>query len=292
MKLTALLVLLIALALTLAVAPTPADAQTWWSRRRDSLLKVLAHEREDTDKVWTLERLAEEYGDTPLKDSTLYFINRFGQLSQKLNYPNGMASCLSMKAWFYAYKRFDTDTGIALDLQALQLAKNSHLTRMVGQIYNNTAAIYNERKEDHATALDYYLKGLAIFEQLRDSSLMAMAYGNIGSLYSALKEYQKSYAYSLEGVMIYRSLNKVNWARSGMLGISSALIALKKYDTALIVLKDAKRIADQLNDLDYHEMILVDMITIYTKTRQLPLLRQAAAAGRHRPVDDLQAHGH
>jgi two-component system, NarL family, sensor kinase len=272
MKPASLLFLIIAL----AVAPSAIDAQTWWAQRRDSLLKVLAHARADTDKVWTLERMAEVYGDTPLKDSTLYYINSFGQLSQKLNYPKGMAGCLSMKAWFYAYKRFDTDTGIALDLQALQLAKKANLTRMVGQIYNNTAAIYNERKEDHTTALDYYLKGLAIFEQLRDSSLMAMAYGNIGTLYSALKEYEKSYTYSLEGVMIYRSLNKVNWARSGMLGISSALIALKRYDTALIVLKDAKRIADQLNDLDYHEMILVDMITIYIKTLQLPLLRQTA----------------
>src|ERR1035437_3842374 len=108
MKLPALLVLL-AFALT-AIFHTAADAQTWWSQRRDSLSKVLAHAREDTDKVWTLERMAEVYGDTPLKDSTLYYINSFGQLSQKLNYPSGMAGCLSMKAWFYAYKRFQTDT--------------------------------------------------------------------------------------------------------------------------------------------------------------------------------------
>jgi two-component system, NarL family, sensor kinase len=274
MKLPVPLVLLIALALTFA--HTHADAQTWWSHRRDSLLKVLAHASEDTNKVWTLERMAEIYLDTEHKDSTLYYINSFGQLSQKLNYPSGTVSCLTIKAWFYAYKRFLTDTGISLDLQALQLAKNSHMTKMVGQIYNNTAAIYNERKEDHATALDYYLKGLAIFEQLKDSSLMGMAYGNIGDLYSGMKEYEKAYTYSRQGVLIYRSLNKSNSTRSGMLGLSSSLIGLKRYDTALIVLKDAKRIADQLNDLDYHEVILMDMITIYTKTRQLPLLRQAA----------------
>lgn len=248
--------------------------QTEWSQKRDSLLQALSRSKEDTGRVQILINLGIQYLENQ-PDSTAWYAEAFGQLSKKLNYTPGIINSLSMRAAVMSIQD-KIDEGLSLDLQAMQLARKANLKRNLANVYNNIAIIYEERKEDHSTSLDYYLKALDLYTGLNDSSRMAMAYSNIGQVYNSLKEYMKGYRYSLQGILLYRSLHRIAGIRSGMLALSSSLMALKRYDSALIILHESKALSDELNDKNYAQSILNRLIIIYTATGRLPLLKSSA----------------
>jgi two-component system, NarL family, sensor kinase len=256
------------------LAPTPGLGQADWAHKRDSLLNVLARSKEDTNRVWTLEVLSEVYMRRPA-DSTLYYADTMGRLAKSLNFPPGIVSSTMIKGWFFAYRKLKADTAIAFDLEAIRLAKQANLTKMLGRAYNNTANIYKERKEDYSDALDYYLKALDIVKQLRDTFDVGLILCNIGLAYGSLKENQKGYEYSLQGIKIYRSI-RLEPNETSVLGLSSSLIGLKRYDTALVILAEARVRADRLNDANFLQQVLQRQIEIYTKTRELEPLKRSA----------------
>lgn len=250
--------------------------QTLWIQQRDSLLKALSISKEDTNRILILKNLGVQYLDNQL-DSAAYYANAFGELSKRLNFTWGIITSLSMRAYVLE-NQFPSkeDEALTLDLEAIQLAKKANLKKGLANVYNNTAIIYEEIKGDHASSLDYYLKALDVYMQIKDSSDMAMCYSNIGEVYNSLKEYKKGYKYSLEGVLLYRSLHEAAIIRSGILALSTSLIYLKRYDTALAVLADAKSLAYNMNDKNYEQAILIKLITIHTKTSSLPELKKSA----------------
>jgi two-component system NarL family sensor kinase len=258
----------------LGQAPGITQADPDWTHKRDSLLKALSHTKEDTTRVWTLEALSEAYMHWQ-SDSILFYVDTMGRLAKKLNYPAGMVSCATIKAWFFAFRKLKADTGIAFDLEAIRLAAQANLKKMLGRAYNNTANIYKERKEDYSDALDYYLKALDIVQQLRDTGDEAMILCNIGLAYGSLKENQKGYEYTLQGIRVYRSIH-LEPNETSVLGLSSSLIGLKRYDTALVILAEARARSDRLNDANFLQQVLQRQIEIYTKTRQLEPLKIAA----------------
>ena len=253
---------------------TPVFAQPGWTHQRDSLLNALAHSKEDTNRVWTLERLGVHYANTHF-DSTYYYANAYYQLSQKINFPTGIVSGLSMKAWYLSNQLNSRDSAISLDLEAIRITRQANIKKMLGNVYNNVANLYSEKKEDYVSAVDYYLKALNIYEQIRDTGLSAMAYCNIGVTYNSLKEYQKSYFYCLRGLTTFRSM-KLDPNRSAFLALADALAGMERYDTALLVLSEGKIMAEKTNDPDYRQGILMRQIHIYTVTKRMPLLKKAS----------------
>jgi two-component system, NarL family, sensor kinase len=253
---------------------TPAFAQPGWTHKRDSLVNALAHSKEDTNRVWTLERLGVHYANNNF-DSTYYYANAYYQLSQKLKFPTGIVSGLSMRAWYLSNHLNSRDSAIALDLEAIRIGKQANLKKMLGNVYNNVASIYGEKKEDFTSAVAFYLKALNIYEQMRDTGLSAMASSNIGVTYISLKEYKKSYFYCLQAITTFRSMN-LDPSRPAFLALADALAGMERYDTALSVLSEGKIIAEKTDDPDYTQGILMRQIHIYTVTKRLPLLKKAS----------------
>ena len=217
-----------------------ANGQRSWEGRRDSLLSVLSQEKKDTAKVWTMMYLGVLYLDNH-PDSADYYAKAMCKLSEKNYLPGGMANGLSMQAYILASKN-RTGEAIAMDLEAVGIAKKANLKKDLANICNNTAILYNG-VGDQSASLEYYLKAAAIYEELKDSSSMSFIYGNIAGVYNDLKEYNNGYIYSLKGISLCRRLHSTHGLGSGMVNLSSSLINLKRYDTALVVLYENKELA-------------------------------------------------
>jgi len=115
-------------------------SQNSFQKKRDSLLYVLLKSKEDTNKIKTMIELGIVYIDNNL-DSTEYFARSFGALSNQLHYPSGQANSLSMQAYVLS-SRNKQDEAIALDLEAIEFLKNANLPKVLANVYNNTAIIY------------------------------------------------------------------------------------------------------------------------------------------------------
>ena len=230
------------LILIIATTGMNASGQPSWESRRDSLLGALSKEKGDTAKVWTMLRLGILYLDNH-PDSADYYAKALCKLSEKIHVPGGLANGLSMQAYILASKN-KPEEAIAMDLQAIAIAKKANLKKDLANVCNNTAIQYNEIG-DQSASLDYYLKAAAIYEELKDSSSMSFIYGNIAGVYNDLKEYNNGYVYALKGISLCRRLHTMHGLGSGMVNLSSSLINLKRFDTALVVLYENKELARQ-----------------------------------------------
>jgi two-component system, NarL family, sensor kinase len=247
------------LVIAIAIATLNAFGQNSWTKGRDSLLKILPGMKEDSPKVWILLKLGVLYLNNQ-PDSAAYYARAVERLSGKINLPAGLANGLSMQAAILAGQN-RKDEAIAMDLHAVEFAKKSPL-KVLANVYNNVAIIYNS-KGDRSEGLDFYLKAVAIFEQLQDSSSMAFIYGNIAGVYNALGEYRRGYFFSLKGVSLCRLLGQEHGLGSGLINLSNSLINLKRYDTALIVLDQTKTLTKNANDVDEEISVLANIDYAY-----------------------------
>jgi two-component system NarL family sensor kinase len=227
--------------------------QTPWTKNRDSLLLELSRDKEDTTKVWTMIRLGNLYLNNR-KDSTDYYAKAFGELSKKLDYATGKGYSLSMQA-FVLSDQSKLDEAIAMDLQAIEILKTTPRIKSLASVYNNTALIYGE-KNDESSSIEYFLKAEALYEQLNDSTDMAMIYGNLGSAYILLRENDNAYTSSLKGILLCRSLHTDYSLGATMLNLGSALVNLQRFDTAIVVLNQAEEVLRIANGKWPNPMIL------------------------------------
>jgi signal transduction histidine kinase len=236
----------------LTAATCNVFGQSPWPKQRDSLLNLLSKPKEDSVTADVLLWLGAGYmGIIP--DSVLYYAKELGKLSTRIHYYAGMANSLSLQA-FAAHNK---DEAIALDLKAAAIATQPYNQKVLAYIYNNTATIYHDKGE-FLLSLDFYLKASAIFERINDSSALALIYCNIGEDYDELKQHRNSYIYSLKGIKLCRRLHKTPWG-AGMLNLSASLIAQHRYDTALVVLHEAKEIGKNLGQIGYEVGILTNI---------------------------------
>ena len=265
---------IIFLILFIIIAAFPFVGKAQPSNYSDSLRHVLSVEPEDTNKVWTLRDLAVFYLDHGQPDSAIWYAKFFNKLSEKLRVPNGIALSLSLQAAALSDLN-KPDEAISLDLQAIGVAQKANSLKPLANIYNNTAIIYNG-KGDYTHSLDYYMKALATFEALADTPSMAFANSNIAEVYVGLKEFKSACEYALRGVALCRSHKLTKGLGPGLLNLSSALINLRRYDTALVALKDDLAVALRANDRAEEISVLADMDYAYVGLGEFDLIKPNA----------------
>jgi two-component system, NarL family, sensor kinase len=261
------------LIIVVAATVLNANGQRSWESRRDSLLTVLSQEKKDTDKVWTMLNLGVLYLDNH-PDSADYYAKALCKLSEKNHVPGGLANGLSMQAYILSSNN-KPEEAIAMDLEAIGIAKKANLQKNLANICNNTAILYNG-VGDQSASLDYYLKAAAIYEELKDSSSMSFIYGNIAGVYNDLKEYKNGYLYALKGISLCRRLNTTHGLGSGMVNLSSSLINLKRYDTALVVLYQNKELARKEKNKYQQVDVMANMDYAYAGLGKFNLIKANA----------------
>jgi tetratricopeptide (TPR) repeat protein/serine phosphatase RsbU (regulator of sigma subunit) len=188
----------------------------------DSLRKILKAEKEDTNKVNTLNFISYTFWKNGQYDSAMTFACLGQGIAQKLEFKNGVATaCVNMGLIYHAQGNFlkalEFDS-IALDLErkmgnkksaasiigsigivyddqgnypkalqsyfgALKIDQESGEKYDIGRNYCNIGLVYEEQG-NYQAALDYDFKALAINKALQDNNGIAGGLGNIGNLYA------------------------------------------------------------------------------------------------------------
>jgi two-component system, NarL family, sensor kinase len=250
-----------------------SSGQELWMNRRDSMLRSLSREADDSNKAWTMRDIGVIYLNHDMPDSAVRYARLYGALSEKLHLWNGVALALSMQAYILADEN-KFDEGLAMDLSAIPYAQKSGPTRALANIYNNTAIIYNA-KGDFTEALDFYFKALTGYEALKDTALMALGDGNIAEVYNQIKDYKSAYNYSLKGISFARQIG-LPVRTSAFINLSDALINTGRYDTALIVLQEDSTICEKENYRSSEVSVLINMNYVYVGLGRYDLIKPNA----------------
>lgn len=163
---------------------------------------------------------------------------------EKANSKIYQAQMLEVLGDLYQIKE-DFDTSIDLLKCSLSIYDSIGFKHTQG-VYNLLGYVYFFKGYNYK-ALDYLLTAIKIAEKQGDKSpQLATIYYRLGSVYMNLKQYEKTISVSKAALLVAKSSNDSYADREINLQIVDALIEIKSYKRALIVLKKIKISKDDI----------------------------------------------
>lgn len=150
----------------------------------DSLLQVLKQEKEDTNKVKTLEELGWELYATGDYNKSIMYGAQSKTLAEKLNYPKGVSNAYNIIGNSY-YNLGNYPLAVEGYFKALSIQEKTGDKRGISNSYNNLGNIYDSQ-EKYNEALKYHLKALKLRKEINAKDLIAGSYHNLGLVYTNL----------------------------------------------------------------------------------------------------------
>lgn len=228
----------------LILAPEHVTAQEYYDR--DSLWQEFKKAKPDTNKVWLLIKLGQQY-ETNDPDSALRLYESALKLSDELNYMRGRISYYTNATYTYNLRGM-YDTALALNLKSVELAKAFGDPERLAACLGNVAASYTMRDQNEK-AIEIYLQIIPLFEKLPRSTNQAVIYENLNVLYNKIGQYQKARQYGLRSLNIFREIKNEYGIARALNNIAITLVKLGEFSQALASLKEAEIIAKRTNYL-------------------------------------------
>jgi len=215
----------------------------------DSLNQVVSSTNQDTNTVNALIELSGQYRSSS-PDSAIIFGNQAKSLAEKLNFQKGVG--YSLKAIGLVYNiQGNYVEALRVWKQALQVFEENKIEVGAANMLNNIGVIYYN-KSDETNALDYYLKSLKVSEDIKDTFRIATALMNLGGVYSNKPStYEKALSYHQQAYSLSKAINNQELIGGSSANIGELFMSMKKLDSSLIYLMQAKSIYEGSSDLPY-----------------------------------------
>ena len=260
-----------------------SNAQT----EKDSLLRLIGAARQDTNKVLLLISLGQliESGD-PEQAKTFYYESK--KLSEKLGYTMGVLKYYAnYGAALNSQSKYDS--GLILSKEALLLALKFGNKDRLARCFNNLGASYLYL-EDYENAIDNFLQGAAIIEDLKLTDQLDIVYSNIATLYVYTKLYSQSEKYHKKAVESARALQIPLRLATALHNYGGFLTSTHSYDSARVILFAAWDLVKN-TDYDFDKCnILLNISNLFLHLgdyRQLDEYAKKAAAYSMKVGDSL-----
>lgn len=195
----------------------------------DSLLQVLARTKPDTAKVRLYDELCRKYGDSDLEKSAHY--GRLGlALARQLQDQRGTASVLNNLA--YALQLIGhTDTALLYLHEAQGIAQTIQDSELQLSIANSFG-IAHWSQSDHLRALNAFMEVKKLAEQAKNEGYQAIAYSNIGLIYSELGEISTSNEWMFRSLSLSEKKGDKISAANDYLNLAANYHELRQYSLA------------------------------------------------------------
>lgn len=230
------------------------------TREIDSILNILAGQKEDSGKVRSLNNLSEAYRKAYVNDKAMDYAHAAMDLSEQLSYKKGkgMSHNAIGKAYFnlhnYSESLKNCFAALKIFEEIKDKEKSAHTYHLIGNIY------YMEPND--AEAINYFFKALKLFEELNDLKLAHTVLGMIGNTYYYQEKYSdagKAYRQALEiskrigdkSLIAHsvKGIGIISWIEGNhLLDAGDTANSIKKYNDAFEKIDTAVKYFEGLKD--------------------------------------------
>ena len=173
----------------------------------DSLLKELAQQKDDTNKVKVLDALSDGYSSINHDKGTKYAQQEL-ELATKLEWKTGIADAYYCIGLNY-HDKSDFSQKIEYYSKSLKIFEETGNKMSISAVANDIGVIYY-RRGDYPKTLEYWFKALKIDEEIGNKNIVASVIGNIGNVYNAQGDYPKALEYYFKALKIDEEIgNKI-----------------------------------------------------------------------------------
>ncbi len=229
-------------------------------KKLDSLLSLLSKTGQDSNRVLILLEIRKIHGKSaPLQ---AFEVGKEAlELSQKLNYTNGLAGAYAAIGSFY---RQQGDYAKATEYQIYALQEYEKLNRYTGisSASNNLGVLYY-RQGNWKEALKYYRKSLFLAQKYKESVDEATYLLNIGEVHQELQNYDSAIYYEVKTIKISQKLDIQDNIAYALGIIGQVSMAQKRYAEALNYEQQALLIFEKLDDKDAIAEYQADIANLY-----------------------------
>lgn len=189
------------------------------NRKIDSLKNLLRTQKEDTNKVNTLNGLCKRLWRIGLCDSALLYADKAENLAEKLNYKEGTGDACNNLGIIYSIQG-NYPNAMKYYHRTMDICQELGNKNQTAIILGNIGNVYFE-EGDYSSAMEYQFKALSIHDRTGNKKGSAINYGSIGNIYEHQKNYPKALEYDSKALSIYTEIgNKYGEAANlGNIGI-------------------------------------------------------------------------
>lgn len=235
----------------------------------DSIKKVLATSKEDSNKVSLLLTLAERLGiaDTAAK---LFYANSALSLAQKIHWDYGQMEAYRVTGVIYQMGTLNYSKAVLFYEKGLSIAQKIHNRDRQVNLLSSLAECYKHLNQ-YAKVIEHLKEALDVQE--REENKVSI-WGNMGSAYADLGDYSKAIdcyekALSIQEHYVWSS-NKADKGDSAtyamlLVTIGDMYISTSQYDKALANYDSAARINTGLNIPLLSVLLYISKGNLYTK---------------------------
>ncbi len=221
----------------------------------DSLKRELNKLKEDTNKIFLLNKIARQYFMLSNHDSSFSYAKKTRNLSEQLLMIHKDSEVLSIalqKGISMSYNVYglnytfigDYTNALSNLNTSLEISQKINDKKGVAAAYGNIGNVYHEQGR-YPEALNIYLMTLKIREEIKDKKGMANSYLSLGNVYNIMHNYAASLQYYSKAVILFEEFNdkySLAGTYSNIAGVYTGKgyyeQALKMYDSYLQIMKE------------------------------------------------------
>jgi two-component system, sensor histidine kinase and response regulator len=165
----------------------------------DSLENLVRTTPNDTNKVWTLNRLVTTLreGDN---NKALMYAEQAKALAERLNHQRGLAWALENLGWI-SYRQGDDSKAFQLATEALRISKSFHDYPAIARCLNSIASTYYEQKQ-YDIALNNFKGALEAAKAGNDKIAIARSMNNVAFTMMYLDKYDSAAIHAEQAVKL------------------------------------------------------------------------------------------
>ena len=227
--------------------------------RLDSLLREISTAKADSNKVFLLLAIADEYEITNLEKARPY-IDQALSLSKELNYPSGIMKACRHYAYLYSYQS-KFDSSIYINRRVMEIAIQQNDSFSIGAAYFNIGVAHRFR-QDLDSALQYTLEAARLLDGKGYGSIESTLNDGLQSLYMSMTQYDKAVEYGEKAVALSRKYQKMEDLATSLNNLGLSYVELDHVDDAKRVYKEGLEITRKIGYQSVEAMLLNNLSDI------------------------------
>lgn len=237
--------------------------------QKDSLLMILKHAKQDTDRAKILYNISKLYNDTNPAKGIEYLKQAFEIAIKTKNYR--IQSDITNQIGYNYYFLSDFNHSVEFFLKTLKICELQANKSGIAGCHNNIGSIYLEL-EDTVNALKHHLLALNIRKEINKNdedskNAIAMSYGNVGKTYFLASNYTKAMEYYNLCLAISKEVGNKKREALMVNNIGSILAEQKNYDDALPYFLNALNLYKEIESPENIALCLNNIAEIYYRKK-------------------------
>lgn len=238
---------------------------------KDSLLKLLPAQKEDSNAVLLYIKIGRQFESSEPEIAKLYYF-KARDLSQKINYKPGVIKFIINYTYMLNMQGL-YDSSLKLNLQSVEISRQTKDSLNLAITLFNTGTSYR-MKDEYESAVRYYEEGKDLFNKFGNVTLEVQTNDVLQVLFYEMKQYKRAIEYGEKSVAGSRKILDLTYLGIALNNLGLSYFMIKMNDKAKNAFKEALGIALKLDDKNLEISQYLNLGSVFLEKGEYGIMKE------------------